>query len=177
MLESNGAPASQLERAVRIVRLATQAIVASVYVLLALVVVAQVFFRYVLNDSLDWAEEFSRYALLWSVLLGAALVSEKREHVNVDFLRETLPQKRRYALDLLNAALVLLLCGLLVWYGLAFARRAVFAISPAAGYPMWIVYLAMPIGGALIALFTFASLLKTDGSTRDDLAAAEREGL
>ena len=38
---------------------------------LALVVMAaQVIFRYVFNDSLYWAEEVARYALVWSSMIG-----------------------------------------------------------------------------------------------------------
>ncbi len=152
-------------------------VIAAIYLALVTVVVAQVFFRYALNDSLTWSEEFVRYAMLWSVLLGAGLVSAKREHVNVDFLREQLSGAARRRLDLVNAFLVLVFCAMLVWYGVAFANRAWFAVSPAGGYPMMVVYAAMPLGGVLIAVFTVFSLFRETEEERDLAASAESEGL
>jgi TRAP-type C4-dicarboxylate transport system permease small subunit len=160
-----------------LIRRAVEPVIAAIYVALVAVVVAQVFFRYVLNDSLTWSEEFVRYAMLWSVLLGAGLVSAKREHVNVDFLREQLSGAARRRLDFANAALVLIFCALLVWHGIAFANRAWFAVSPAGGYPMMVVYAAMPLGGVLIAVFTVFSLFREADEERDRVAAAESEGL
>jgi TRAP-type C4-dicarboxylate transport system permease small subunit len=159
------------------IRRLVEPIIAAIYLALVAVVAAQVFFRYALNDSLTWSEEFVRYAMLWSVMMGAGLVSAKREHLNIDFLREQLSSRARRRLDAINAALVVLFCGYLVWYGIAFALRAWYAVSPAAGYPMMFVYLAMPLGGALIAIFTIFSLFLSNDSARDPLATAESEGL
>jgi TRAP-type C4-dicarboxylate transport system permease small subunit len=166
-----------IDRAIAAARTAVEAVVAAIYVAFTVVVVAQVFFRYALNDSLVWSEEFVRYAMMWSVLLGAGAVAARREHVNVDYLREKLGPVGRRRLDLLNVGLVLVFCGLMVWYGVAFALRAWYAVSPAGGYSMMVVYAAMPIGGALIAVFTLASLRHVETEERDPLRAAESEAL
>ena len=47
------------------------ALLASYFVLVLL----QVFFRYVLNESLFWAEELVRGAMLWGIMLSSALVA------------------------------------------------------------------------------------------------------
>jgi TRAP-type C4-dicarboxylate transport system permease small subunit len=166
---------SVLDAAIAVLRRLTQPLIVAIYVAFTVVVVAQVFFRFVLNDSLVWAEEFVRYSMLWSVLLGASLVSARREHINVDFLREQLSPAGRQRLDKLNACLVVIFCGCLVWFGIRFAQRASLAISPAAGYPMYIVYAAMPIGGALIAFFTLASLRRNTNGREAE--SADPEGL
>jgi TRAP-type C4-dicarboxylate transport system permease small subunit len=155
------------------VRAVTRPVIAVTYIGFTIVVVAQVFFRYVLNDSLVWAEEFVRYALLWSVLLGASLVSERREHINVDFLREQLTPRGQRVLDLINAGVVLCFCACLVWFGIKLAQRSAFAVSPAAGFPMAWVYAAMPIGGVLIGFFTLQSLRRTTQSSAESDVRAD----
>ena len=49
-------------------------------------VVLQVLFRYVLNRSLFWSEELVRFALIWSVMLGSAVVAYRGEHIRIDVL-------------------------------------------------------------------------------------------
>lgn len=43
-----------------------------------------VFFRYVLNNSIVWAEEILRYLMIWVVLVGAGLTTRVDEHVCMD---------------------------------------------------------------------------------------------
>ena len=44
-------------------------------------ILAQVFFRYVLNDSLAWTEELAKFAMVWVACLVAPWAY--REHLNV----------------------------------------------------------------------------------------------
>ncbi len=71
-------------------RLCLGAAVAAVAAAL-LVVAAQVVFRYGLNDSLIWAEEFARFALIWAAFLGVPVAYRRGEHVGVTLLIENLP--------------------------------------------------------------------------------------
>lgn len=43
-----------------------------------------VFFRYVLNNSIVWAEEILRYLMIWVVLVGAGLTTREDQHVCMD---------------------------------------------------------------------------------------------
>ncbi|WP_339226970.1 TRAP transporter small permease [Oceanobacillus sp. FSL K6-2867] len=56
------------------------------FILFFIVVILQVFFRFVLNMPLTWSEEASRYLNLWSVLLGAALAVKYKDHLRVDLI-------------------------------------------------------------------------------------------
>ena len=46
------------------------------FVILIFACVAQVFFRFVLNNSLSWTEELARYCFIWMHMIGASLLIE-----------------------------------------------------------------------------------------------------
>jgi TRAP-type C4-dicarboxylate transport system permease small subunit len=54
-------------------------------VVMCVVVMVQVFSRYLFNYSFVWAEELVRYLMIWMVMIGAARVEALREHIRIDF--------------------------------------------------------------------------------------------
>ena len=63
----------------------------AVFLLVALttVVCLGVFFRYVLNDSLVWYDEFASYLLVWLTFFGAVVADYQRRHIAFDLLVDT----------------------------------------------------------------------------------------
>lgn len=131
-------------------------------VLLALVVVIvllQVFGRYILQISLSWPEELARYVLVWLMIFGAAAAAASRSQIVVDTLLELVPASVRRALEALSALAGLVAVALLVWTSqpLIFGPAGR-STSPATGIPSFWIYLAVPVGGALLVLFALAEL-------------------
>jgi len=48
--------------------------------------VIQVFFRYVVQSSLGWSEELSRYLFVWLIFIGSAVALPKGFHIAIDML-------------------------------------------------------------------------------------------
>ena len=65
-------------------------VIASMTVMLV-VVAGQVFFRYALNLSVDWAEEISRLSFVWSVFLAIPLGVKRGAHVGISLLTDRVP--------------------------------------------------------------------------------------
>src|SRR5512143_4336296 len=61
---------------------------------LAFIVFLQFFTRYVLNDSLAWTEEIARYALMWVVFIGGAMVTRRNSHIAVELLSNVMKPGR-----------------------------------------------------------------------------------
>ncbi|HQR69954.1 MAG TPA: TRAP transporter small permease [Burkholderiaceae bacterium] len=61
--------------------------------LLAGTVFLQFFTRYALNDSAGWTEEISRYLLICTVFIGAAISVRKNNHIHVDFFYRFMPNR------------------------------------------------------------------------------------
>lgn len=115
-------------------------------------VLLQVFFRYVLNESLFWAEELVRAAMLWGIMLSSALVAASRGHIRVDILENALPPRGRLAVVWLANSLTLAFSLILLWAGIQFVDRTWMQQSAVLDVPKWTVYLAIPVGAALESL-------------------------
>ncbi|HTU03025.1 MAG TPA: TRAP transporter large permease subunit [Candidatus Sulfotelmatobacter sp.] len=119
-------------------------------VAMTLIVATEVFCRYVLNSSLPWSEELSRYLFIWMSFLGAVVALLRHAHIGVDSLVRRLGDAPRLALHRLVAVLVAAFALLLVWQGAALlpATRAQYSITM--GFSLSYVFCAVPICGALL---------------------------
>jgi TRAP-type C4-dicarboxylate transport system permease small subunit len=55
-------------------------------------ILGQVFFRYVINDALNWSEEAARFGMIWMTGLMAPLAYRLGGFVAIDMLRRALPR-------------------------------------------------------------------------------------
>ena len=53
-------------------------------VLMSLTTFANVVARYFFNSPIQWAEEFSRYAFIWVVFMGAVVCTKHKRHIGID---------------------------------------------------------------------------------------------
>lgn len=66
--------------------------VLAIFWVLAVVVFAQFFSRYVLNSSIAWTEEGARYLLICVGFLGSVMAARKNSHIFVEFFYRWLPR-------------------------------------------------------------------------------------
>ena len=78
-------------------------------------VVAQVFMRYALNLSIDWAEEVSRLLFVWSVFLAIPLGIRHGAHVGMTLLTNVLPPAPRAQLARVMALMGMGLMAVVGW--------------------------------------------------------------
>jgi C4-dicarboxylate transporter, DctQ subunit len=120
-------------------------------------VVLQVIFRYVFNRSLFWSEELVRFALVWSVMLGSAVVAYRAEHIRIDVLDNALPPGPRRVVARLAEVLTFAFCVILAWTGIQFTFRTLTQRSAVLEVPIWVVYAAVPVGAVLEAVCMLAA--------------------
>lgn len=63
-------------------------------VLIVILLILQVLFRYVLKISVPWTEELARYLTIWMVYLGVALAFNDDDHVKIDFFIKKIKNKK-----------------------------------------------------------------------------------
>ena len=135
-------------------------IIALQVAILSVVVLLQVFFRYVLNYPLAWSEELSRFLLVWVVLLGAAIGVKRKSHFSIDIVFKKFPQKiqknLQFAMDLF---LFILIFDVMVLNGVYLANLTFRQISPALHLRVSYVYSAVLVGGILSCCYTLEDIL------------------
>lgn len=133
--------------------------------LMSIIIFVQVVMRYVFNDSLSWSEELSRYLLIWMVNIGISYAVKKKCHVRITALDTMLPQRFKKILDIFSSLLVLCFAGTVMYLGylvVAFNQKMGQVSQAMEFLPVWIVYLAVPIGFALTCFRTIQNLLTPD---------------
>ena len=125
-------------------------LLASYFVLVLL----QVFFRYVLNESLFWAEELVRGLMVWGVMISSALVAASRGHIRVEVLELMLPPVGGKIVVWIANALTITFSVILLWAAVELMDRSWFQQSPILQIPKWSVYMAVAIGAGVEALLT-----------------------
>jgi TRAP-type C4-dicarboxylate transport system permease small subunit len=131
---------------------AAVAVVTTTVAAMFLVVIAQVFCRYVLDASLVWAEEAARYLLVLTTFVGASVAMRRGAHMTVRFVVSALPAAGRGLADALAQGACCLVYAVLVRHGLALADANFTQASPALGLPLGAVYLLIPLAGLLLGL-------------------------
>jgi TRAP-type transport system small permease protein len=146
-------------------RLVNGAAVAIMLAAMLALVFANVVSRYLFSVSFGWAEEVSRYLMIWIVFIGAGLALRESKHVAVTLFAD-MSVKLKPAFTFAVFALVLAFLVALVWYGWEYAQFASRQRSAMLRLPMAWVYMAVPIGALLAILHLLLSLrldLNTDG--------------
>jgi C4-dicarboxylate transporter, DctQ subunit len=135
-----------------------ESVAAGLLAIVVVIVLVQVFGRYILRISLSWPEELARYILVWLMFFGVAAAAATRSQIVVDTLLELVSPRVRRLLEGIGALAGLVAVGLLVWTSQPLFGPASRSTSPATGIPSFWIYLAIPVGGALLGLFTLADL-------------------
>ncbi len=116
---------------------------------MAAMVFVNVALRFTTDRSLLWVEETSRYLMIWLTFLGSGLVLRYGGHVGIDTLQEALP-RHAAAIRAVIFVILLVFFALMVWVGLRYAAFAWNQTTPVLQIPIGAVYLAMPVGFALM---------------------------
>jgi len=124
------------------------------------IVFAQVFFRYVLNDSIVWSEPFSLQVMSWFIFLGAAVGIREGYHLSFDVLLYFLPKGAKLVLYTISDLVVLAFGFGMFWYGWALARGTWNATIPSLGWPGGVEFLPLVAGGLLLVLFSLERLAR-----------------
>jgi C4-dicarboxylate transporter, DctM subunit len=104
--------------------------------------------------SLDvsWAQELCIYMFIWMAKFGAAYGVRTGIHVGVDVLANLLPPPKRKKVILFALACGVVFTAMIAAFGVSFVSQmwSTGQQSNDLEAPMWIVYLAIPLGSALM---------------------------
>lgn len=120
----------------------------------------QVFWRYVLKNSLYWSEEVMRYLNIWTIFLGISIGIPRNIHVAIDALIKSLKGRAKFGATMTVYLFSLVFFVGLFGVGIQFTLYNMGQLSPALRLPMSMIYVSLPIGGFLAILFTIGEIVK-----------------
>jgi TRAP-type mannitol/chloroaromatic compound transport system permease small subunit len=120
--------------------------------------------RKVFNYSSNAWLEVQWYLFAWSFLVAAGYTLLQREHVRIDVLNSRLPKKVQVWIDILGFALFLTpLCMVALYLNIPMVIEKIQSgemSANAGGLVRWPVWLALPVGFALLLLQGWSELIK-----------------
>lgn len=133
----------------------------SVFVIMIVTTLYQIFTRTVLNNPNTVTEEFVRFGLVWLSMLALAYVVGKRSHLAVTLLSDHLTVDKKELLERVIQILFLVFAAVVMVYG---GWKAVSVtggqISPSLSLSMAYVYAAVPVSGFIMFVYSVMNLLE-----------------
>ena len=132
-----------------------------IFLILTIVVFIQILSRFVFHNPVIWSEEVARFLLFWMVLMGASVSVKHDTHYIIEFVMpEKIINLTLRKIFLLIPVLCILLFGVLITiYGYEYFRMARFRIGPGSNISMQYVFVAIPIAGVSMFIYSFYHII------------------
>mgnify|MGYP005849691489 CR=1 FL=1 len=108
--------------------------------------------RYLMGTGFTWATELTIYLFIWMAKFGAAYGVRTGIHVGVDYVVNRAGPGLRRVLVITGMVLGAVFTGVVAFFGVRWVHfmYGTGQISPDLEWPMWIIYLAIPLGSSLM---------------------------
>jgi len=130
-------------------------------VAIVVLILLQVFNRYVLQSSLVWSEELARFLFIWLVYLSTSYAVRDNKHLAISFLLEYSRSARaRFILQAVSLIATAIFAGFCIVWGveMLFFLKKTGQQAPALEVSIIWVYLALPVCMGLMLIRCFAAL-------------------
>jgi len=150
-----------LDRIDRILLFVFKWISVTLFVVLTLIITANVFVRYVPIVSLHWLDEIVELSFAWMVFFGSAAVWILKGHFSAgDWIGKLLKNPRaraayRLVVDLIAFAFI----AIFFWYSLQLFNRAI-EVTAVFQFTKKIIYACMPISSAVMGLYSLKFIVQ-----------------
>lgn len=139
-----------------------ESVLVGTLVVMVLLIFGQVIGRYIIGSTPSWTEELARYIHIYQVWIGASYAVKLREHIRVGAFIERFRGVPRKILETLSIAIWFAIALFLAVFGtqLVLSSLQNGQVSPALQIPMWIPFIAIPLGGAGMAVRLIAQIIE-----------------
>lgn len=122
--------------------------------LMVALIFGQVIGRYVFSSAPSWTEEMARYIHIFQVWIGASYAVKLRQHIRVEAFITRFHGVFRQVLEILSIIIWFVMALFLAVFGTELVLSSINhgQLAPAMQIPIWIPYLAIPLGGIGMAI-------------------------
>ncbi len=131
-----------------------------IFIILIILVWLQFFTRYVLNDSLSWTEEVSRYFLIWLTFIGGASCVRRGTLIALDFFYRYISVSWTKPLLLLSEIITSAFYGYCGYLAVMLAVKTAHQRMSSVDLPKYLVAYGVAFGCALMAIFALMNCRK-----------------
>lgn len=163
-VESGAYPANLLARLLDSLNRWTMHVVGAAAVGLLVIetclLLAGVFYRYVLHSPLAWSDELASSLFIWLAMLGSVLALDRGEHMRMAALVNKLPEQWRVFSETVSAIVVCVFVALIIGPSIEHAHEQMWITTPALGIPDGVRAAALPVGAGLMLLAALARMAR-----------------
>ena len=105
--------------------------------------------------AISYAEEVIVYLIIWAIMIVSSQLVRRDGHVRPDLVLRLLSPRYLRIVEIFNCLVAVVFCAALVWYGWEIVETSLLideTSSTDLQFPMWIYYLALPVGSVLMLL-------------------------
>ena len=114
----------------------------------------------VVGNSLIWVEEVNNLLFAWAVFVGAGVIARHGGHIGVELVYDMLGPQLKRMLRIAYAVMALIIVWVMVFYGIKMALFVgQYQTSLYLDISLFYFYLSVPVGGALLGLFSVGAAL------------------
>lgn len=124
------------------------------------VLFAGVVARYAYHSPLLWSDELAAIMFLWLAMLGSVIALRRGEHMRMTAFVSSAPPQRRALYELVATAACLAFLALVVWPAWEYAHDEMAITTPALEISNLWRAAALPVGIALMGVFSILRLLR-----------------
>ncbi|MDR3294393.1 MAG: TRAP transporter small permease [Clostridiales Family XIII bacterium] len=130
-----------------------------------LVIIVQVFFRYILRTSLGGAEELPPYIMALAIWLSVPVTTIQKRHIRIDLVPNLLKGKAREYLVGFTQLIAFLAMAVYAKLAFEFVRTAYGhgEVSGGLGIPLWTFHVVIAVCALLVAFYSLMALIDTIG--------------
>lgn len=142
-------------------------ILAAMLGIMSILIIVQIFTRFVIEYPLHWTEELARYLMVYLVFLGAAIALRNNRLIAIEALTQALSPFLQRVLKIVVMAFTIGFAIILIVQGFEIVQAISMQKSAGLRIPMSIPYLAIPIGAILMVINAFAVLFDPNNVTEE----------
>lgn len=135
-------------------------LIIGIVAVLASILIASVFWRYVLNSAIAWSEEGCKYLMVWLTFVGAPIALRRFAHINIDLLQKAVPARVQQFLKFFVGLVTITTMIILIWKGSTFTQLGMRQVASSFNLSMFYMYVAVPIGATLTCLVAIEQTLR-----------------
>jgi len=119
---------------------------------IAVIMMAQVVFRYGLDNSIPWSEEVCKYLMVWLAFMGAPIALRHANHISIDLLLKAFPARGQQLFHVVINLIIILTMGIVFYHGAKFTQMGARQVASSINISMLYMYLAVPLGSLLTCI-------------------------